>query len=116
MTNPSVPTEAIVLPPSASPPEPSARVVRYGTPIAFSKQLITPASTAIVTMEMQRGMAGDVGVDMPASMAVAEKGVVPRLAHLLDAARAHDMLVIHCVAAFRPDRRGSYSNIPSVGP
>lgn len=77
--------------------------------------LIDPATTAIVTMEMQRGVAGDVGADMPASKAVAEKGVVPRLARLLDAARTEGMLVVHCVAAFRADRRGSYANIPSVG-
>jgi nicotinamidase-related amidase len=40
--------------------------------------------------------------------------MIPRLARLLRAARAHNMLIVHCVAAFRPDRRGSYANIPAV--
>jgi nicotinamidase-related amidase len=77
-------------------------------------ELLDPATTAVVCMEMQRGVAGDLGASMPASKAVAEKGMVPRLAGLLREARARDMLIVHCVAAFRPDRRGSYANIPSV--
>jgi nicotinamidase-related amidase len=65
-------------------------------------------------MEMQRGVAGDQAAGMPAAQAVSEQGTIPRLARLLHAARARDMLIVHCVAAFRADRRGSYSNIPSV--
>jgi nicotinamidase-related amidase len=51
---------------------------------------------------------------MPAAQAVSEQGTIPRLARLLHEARGHGMLVVHCVAAFRADRRGSYANIPSV--
>ena len=76
--------------------------------------LVDPATTAIVCMEMQRGVAGDLGAGMPAAQAVAEKDMIPPLARLLREARVRGMLVVHCVAAFRPDRRGSYANIPSV--
>lgn len=76
--------------------------------------LVAPATTAIVCMEMQRGVSGDLGAAMPAARAVTEKNMVPRLARLLGSARANGMLVVHCVAAFRPDRRGSYANMPAV--
>jgi nicotinamidase-related amidase len=78
------------------------------------RDLIDPATTAMVCMEMQRGVAGDHGPDMPPAKAVAAKGMVPRLANLLQQARARNMLVVHCTAAFRPDRRGSYMNLPTV--
>ncbi|HEX7097477.1 MAG TPA: cysteine hydrolase [Acidimicrobiales bacterium] len=73
-----------------------------------------PTTTAVVCMEMQRGVAGDLAGSMPARAAVEARGVVARLAQLLTEARRRGVLVVHCTAAFRPDRKGSYLNLPHV--
>ncbi|MEM7409596.1 MAG: isochorismatase family protein [Myxococcota bacterium] len=77
-------------------------------------ELLTPGRVAVLTMELQRGVAGDLSVMAPLVAAVAEARVVEHTAALLDAARARDISVVHCRAAFRPDRSGSYANVPMV--
>lgn len=77
-------------------------------------QLVDPAHTAIVCMEMERGVVGDLCRVPGLDDAVRELGIVPRCAALFDAARRAGIRVIHATAAFRPDRAGSYGNIPSV--
>lgn len=72
--------------------------------------LITPASTAVVTMEVQRGVCGDQAALPALATEVAESGMISRLGGLCTAARAAGARVVHCTAAFRPDRAGSKAN------
>jgi nicotinamidase-related amidase len=78
-------------------------------------ELVTPAATAVVCHEMQRGVVGDLAApDFPTARAVAEAGIIQANARLLDAARARGVHVIHCAAAFRKDRVGSFANTPML--
>jgi len=65
-------------------------------------------------MELQRGIVGDLSCMPPLAEAVASVGVVSNTARVLAAARAAAIRVIHCRAAFRADRAGSYDNVPMV--
>jgi len=70
--------------------------------------LIEPRTTVVLVSEMQRGIAGD-RVQPALSMlsdAVAASGMIPRIATLLDGARAAGSKVIHCTLQFRRDRAG----------
>jgi nicotinamidase-related amidase len=77
------------------------------------EELLQPEHTAVVCMEMQRGVVGDLS-HLPAADAVRDSGVVPVMAKLFDAARASSIAVVHATAAFRADRRGSYRNMPAI--
>lgn len=74
--------------------------------------LLDPATTAVLTMEMQRGVIGDLARLPDLVDAVAEAGAVPAAARLLDGARATGATVVHCLAGFNADRRGSTTNAP----
>ena len=78
------------------------------------EELVRPGRAAILTMEMQRGVIGDLSAIRALADVVDAQGIPKRLGHLLDAARAAEVPVIHCRAAFRRDRRGSYANVPMV--
>lgn len=78
------------------------------------EELADPAHSAILTMEMQRGVIGDLAKIRPLAEEIAAQGVPARLGALLEVARRAEVPVIHCRAAFRRDRRGSYSNVPMV--
>lgn len=75
---------------------------------------VDPAHTTILSMEMQRGIVGDLSRYEAPRKAVAESGLLARCAALYSAARSAGMRVVHCSAAFRPDRVGSYRNMPFV--
>jgi nicotinamidase-related amidase len=70
--------------------------------------LLTPAHTALVTQECQRGVIGDRAL-LPA-LAAAAAPIVPRIARLADAARRTGVRVVHCIAVRRADGRGSSRN------
>lgn len=73
-----------------------------------------PGRCAVLVMELQRGVVGDLA-SMPAlAKAVQAAGVVAATARLLEAARAAGVRVIHCHAAFRRDRAGTPRNVPLV--
>jgi nicotinamidase-related amidase len=75
-------------------------------------ELLAPASTAVLTMELQRGVVGD-RASIPELAAVVEaKGVLAAAGRLAVAARAAGVPVVHCTAEFRPDRAGSATNAP----
>jgi nicotinamidase-related amidase len=77
--------------------------------------LVKPGVCAVVCHEMQRGVVGDLASpDFPTARAVAESGIVGSNAKLFAAARANDIRVIHCAAAFRKDRAGSFANTPML--
>jgi nicotinamidase-related amidase len=80
-------------------------------PIDLS-ELADPAHTAVLTMEMQRGVIGDLASIPTLAAAAASTGIVDATARLLDAARRAGARVVHCTAQFRPDRAGSATNAP----
>src|SRR5690349_7196925 len=76
------------------------------------KALVAPEHTAVLTMEIQRGVVGDLAVMPDLADEVARIGMIDRTAELLRAARDADVDVVHCTAEFRPDKRGSSANEP----
>jgi nicotinamidase-related amidase len=77
-------------------------------------ELVKPGGVAVVTMELQRAVVGDLSRIPDLVKAVADAGIVPATARLLRAARSRGVRVIHCTAAFRRDRAGSFRNVPLV--
>jgi nicotinamidase-related amidase len=76
------------------------------------RDLIEPGTVAVLCHEMQRGVVGDLAGEARPAAAVAEVGMIPILERLFTAARARNVRVIHCGAAFRADRTGSFANTP----
>jgi nicotinamidase-related amidase len=69
-------------------------------------------TTAVLTMEMQRGVCG-LEAGFPALRdAVAERGVATQISRLSTAARAAGATVIHCTFSLRPDRAGTDLRLP----
>ncbi len=78
------------------------------------RELVDPERCAVLTMELQRGVVGDLS-SFPELAAAAEKaGVVPATARLLGAARRRGVRVVHCTAEFRADRAGTAVNCQLV--
>ena len=69
---------------------------------------------AILTMEVQRGVIGDLAALRPLADVVDEAGMIPNIAALLAVARRQGTPVVHCRAVFRHDRAGSFRNVPMV--
>jgi nicotinamidase-related amidase len=74
--------------------------------------LVGAGRAAVLTMEIQRGVVGDLSSFPELAAAVAEVGVIANTARLLAAARRAGVPVVHCTAGFRPDRRGTAANAP----
>jgi nicotinamidase-related amidase len=74
------------------------------------KTLANPATTAVLTMELQRGVTGDLAAMQSLAEEVRAAGVIDNVARLCQAARAADARVVHCTAVFRPDKLGSKVN------
>lgn len=77
--------------------------------------LVNPSHTAVVTCEMQRGIIGDRAELRDLADEVEQLDVVGRAAELVRAARAHGVLVVHALIAFRHDLRGTAVNNPLLG-
>src|SRR5665811_1664660 len=73
-------------------------------------ELTLPAHTAVLTMEIQRGVVGDLSTFPQLADAAAHVGVIPATARLISTARSLGVKVIHCTAEFRPDRAGTAVN------
>jgi nicotinamidase-related amidase len=78
------------------------------------EELVDPGHTTVLCMEMERGVVGDLARFPGPREVVAEQGLIERCSTLFSSARRAGMRVIHCTAAFRPDRVGSYRNMPFV--
>jgi nicotinamidase-related amidase len=65
-------------------------------PIRLS-EVVAPAHTAVLTMEMQRGVIGDLAALPQLATEAADLGVVTQAARLLQAARACGAPVVHCL-------------------
>lgn len=74
--------------------------------------LIDPSSTAVVTMECQRGVVGDLATFPALRRAVLASGAMEAVVEVVGAARAAGVPVVHALAQFRPDRFGSPTNAP----
>lgn len=74
------------------------------------RELVAPERCAVLTMEIQRGVVGDLTSFPQLAEASRHVGVVPNTARLLAAARSHGVPVVHCTAEFRADRAGSTVN------
>jgi nicotinamidase-related amidase len=82
-------------------------------PVSLS-ELATPDACAVLTMEIQRGVVGDLSSFPQLAEAAERTGVVPNTARLLAAARSRLIPVVHCTAEFRADRRGTTVNCQLV--
>ncbi|HYC22064.1 MAG TPA: cysteine hydrolase [Candidatus Bathyarchaeia archaeon] len=74
------------------------------------KSLVHPSSTAVITVECQKGVIGSTGPLSALSQAVRESGMVARAAELLRAARAARVPVMHGIVVRRADGGGSTVN------
>jgi nicotinamidase-related amidase len=74
--------------------------------------LVAGGQAAVLTMEIQRGVVGDLSSFPELAAAAREVGVIDNTTRLLVAARAAGVPVVHCTAGFRPDRAGSPANAP----
>ena len=70
--------------------------------------------TAVLTMELQRGVCGDMATIPVLAAEVEAAAVVAATARLLAGARAAGVPVVHCTAEFRADRKGSMANAPML--
>jgi biuret amidohydrolase len=77
-------------------------------------EIIDPSHTALVTQECQNGSIGSKAL-WPA-LATAASDVIPNIATLVEAARVHEVPVIHCIVAKRSDFRGANNNAPLFKP
>jgi biuret amidohydrolase len=74
------------------------------------QSVLDPASTAVLTMELQRGVTGDLAAMQDLAKEVAAAGVIDNVARLCRAAREAGATVVHCTAVHRPDMKGSKVN------
>lgn len=74
--------------------------------------VVNPKTTAILCMEMQRGIVGDLSGIPALVSAVREAGMVDHTARLLAAARRAGVAVVFCTHECRPDGKGSTHNTP----
>jgi nicotinamidase-related amidase len=72
------------------------------------------STAAVLTMEVQRGVVGDLSSFPELARSVAQGHVIENAARLCAAARVNGAPVVHCTAGFRADRRGSPTNAPLI--
>ena len=72
--------------------------------------LVTPSTTAVLTMELQRGVVGDLAALPDLRDAAGAVGMPGNAGRVCTAARTVGATVVHCTARFRADRRGSATN------
>ena len=73
------------------------------------RDVIDPATTALVLQECQNGVIGELSA-LPALAEAAKEGLIPNAAALAAAARAAGVRVIHCTAQHRTDGWGGNRN------
>jgi nicotinamidase-related amidase len=71
-----------------------------------------PPPVAALTMELQRGVMGDLSSFPELADAAAEREIVAHTARLLTAVRSVGLPIVHCTAEFRADRAGTLANTP----
>ncbi len=74
----------------------------------------TSRGTAVVTMELQRGVVGDLATMPALAEAAASRGVLDAAGRLVDGARSVGVPVVHARVGWRADRRGTPATTPLV--
>lgn len=74
------------------------------------RSLIEPPHTAVLTMELQRGVVGTEAMFPALVERVGEMGLLTRVGSLCEAARAAGVRVVHCTVKNRPDGAGGAVN------
>jgi nicotinamidase-related amidase len=77
-------------------------------------ELVAPAHTAVITMEMQRGVCGDLATMPIIARAVDDAAVATTTASLLRSARVRSVAVVHCTFSLLSDRAGTPMNAPLI--
>ena len=77
--------------------------------------LVDPASTAVLTMELQRGVVGSDAMMKALAERVSAAGTVRAAAAVCDAARGVGARVVHCVVHTREDGAGGAVNCRILG-
>jgi nicotinamidase-related amidase len=72
-------------------------------------ELANPQHTALLVMEMQRGVVGDLAKFPELAEICERRGVLSHAARTVSAAREAGVRVVQCTAAFRADRAGSHT-------
>jgi len=91
---------------------PERRTLRYGRMVADLVSLLEPAHTAVVTMEMQRGVVGDLASIPELSDAAAEQDLITNVAAVCATARRVGIRVVHATVSWRADRAGTPLSTP----
>ena len=78
-------------------------------------EIVSPAHTAVVTCEMQRGIIGDHASMADLAHEVRDIDMVGRCVALLRAARRAGVRVVHATIELRADRAGTAINNPLMG-
>ncbi len=73
-------------------------------------ELLRPEHTAVLTMECQRAVVGDLSPLAEIRDAVVQKGSLKATGQLCEHARKVGVQVVHCTVEHRPDRAGSSEN------
>jgi len=76
------------------------------------KDLVDPRRCAVVTMELERGVVGDLATMAQLADAAAAHGTLTACGRLVDAARQAGVPVVHCIAEWTADRAGTPLNTP----
>ena len=77
---------------------------------AFLRSIVDPASTAVLTMELQEGVVGPDAMMQALVAEVERTGMLGVVRRVCDAARDAGARVVHCTAVSRPDGAGGASN------
>lgn len=70
------------------------------------------SGASVVTMELERGVVGDLATMAQLAEAARERGTLDACGRLVRAARERGRPVVHCLAEWRADRRGTALNTP----
>ncbi len=74
------------------------------------RRLVQPAHTAVVTMELQKGVVGDEAILPALPVAVREAGMLAVAGRVCRSAREHGVRVLHATMEERPDGAGQAVN------
>ncbi|CAB4863072.1 unannotated protein [freshwater metagenome] len=77
-------------------------------------ETVAPRHTAVLTMEMQRGVCGDLATMAVIAQAVSAAGAAFSAGALLRAARHQAIPVVHCTFSLLADRSGTPLNAPLI--
>jgi nicotinamidase-related amidase len=77
---------------------------------AFLRRIVEPASTAVLTMELQNGIVGQDALLPDLVVEVERVGLLDVVRRVCDAARSAGVRVVHCTHESRPDGAGALAN------